>query len=106
MRTIEGWSPKEEQPASLARRAWRRLAKRIVNLVYAPGDSLADISKRAAVFILGWGSFISLLTWAGYRNGNLHGVGEGILWACGLFLAAVLFAPDYLTPRVPRRRRH
>jgi hypothetical protein len=106
MRAAERWSSKDGKRANLATRAWRRLTRRVVNLFYAPGDTLADVSKRAAVFILGWGGFIGLLTWAGYRNGNFHGATEGSLWFCGLFLASVLFAPDYLTPRPPRRRRH
>lgn len=102
MGTVERWSEGREQQAGLGRRAVRKLTRRIVNLVYSPGDTPADVSKRAAMFILGWGAFIGLLTWAGYRNGNFHGAGEGILWFCGLFLAAALFAPDYLTPRRPR----
>jgi hypothetical protein len=105
MQAAEKWSSMEVKPASLARRAWRRLTSRIVNLFYAPGDTLAEISKRIAVFTLGWGAFIGLLTWAGYRNGNLHGVAEGVLWFCGLFILAVLAAPGYLSPRLPRHRR-
>ncbi len=105
MQAAEKWPSMEVKPASLARRAWRRLSRRVVNLVYAPGDTLADVSKRAAVFILGWGGFIGLLTWGGYRNGNFHGVADGVLFACGLFLLAVLAAPGYLTPRPPGHRR-
>ncbi|HEV3280834.1 MAG TPA: hypothetical protein VG032_04430 [Acidimicrobiales bacterium] len=70
-----------------------------------PGDTVTEVSKRIGVFLLGRGGFIGLLTWAGYRNGNLHGVGEGILFFGALFVSAVLFAPDYLSPRRPRRRR-
>ncbi len=105
MQAAEKWSSDAEQPASLGRRACRRLTKRIVRMVYLPGDTLAEVSKHSAVFVLGWGGFIGLLTWAGYRKGNLRGVAEGILWFCGLFVLAVLAAPGYLSPRRPPRHR-
>jgi hypothetical protein len=94
------------QKLSLRRRLWRRLTKRVTLLVYQPGDTVGDVAKRVSVFVLGWGGFIALLTWAGYRHGDFHSVGDGIVFACGLFLLAVLVAPGYrgLGPPRPQRR--
>jgi hypothetical protein len=95
-----------DQPVSLVRRAWRRLAKRVMLLAYQPGDTIAEVAKRVSMFVLGWGGLIALVVWAGYRRGDLHGVGTGIVLSCGLFALALLAAPGYrgLGPPRPRRR--
>ena len=94
------------QKVSWRRRFWRRLTMRVMLLVYQPGDTVSDVAKRVPIFVLGWGGFIALLTWAGYRHGDFHGVGDGIVFAGGLFLLAVLAAPGYrcLGPPCPHRR--
>lgn len=83
-------------PVSLAIRTWRKLVRRIVRIFHRQGDTRAQVSKRIAVFLVGWGCFIGLLTWAGYKNGILHGVGDGIVSFCVLFVLALLTAPGYL----------
>ena len=96
MGTPQKWTSTEEPPLSLVRRTWRRLVKRTIRIFYIQGDTLSQVSKRIAGFVVGWGCFIGLLTWAGYRNGYLHGVDGGILSVCILFALALLTAPGYL----------
>ena len=102
MGTPQKWTSTEEPPVSLVRRTWRRLVKRTIRIFYIQGDTLAQVSKRIAAFVVGWGCFIGLLTWAGYRNGYLHGVDDGILSVCILFALALLTAPGYLGSRRER----
>jgi hypothetical protein len=94
------------QKVSPRRRFWRRLTKRVTVLVYQPGDKVGDVAKRVSIFVFGWGAFIALLTWAGYRHGDFHGVGDGAVFACGLFILSVLAAPGYrgFGPPHPQRR--
>jgi hypothetical protein len=74
--------------------------------VIFPGDSLADAVKRTAYFVIGWGTFIGLLAWGAYRQGLLHGVGDGIVF-CGVFFGlAVLAAPDFVRPGGSQRPDH
>lgn len=86
------------QRRSLPRRLTHYLGRRLMRRVFLPGDSLADALKRAAVFVVGWGTFIGLLAWGGYRQGFLHGIGEGITFCVILFVLAVLKAPDFMRP--------
>jgi hypothetical protein len=92
------------RPPSLARRVVRNLGHRLRRRVFLPGDSPADAAKRASAFVLGWGTLIGLLAWGGYRQGLLHGVGDGITFCAALFLLAVLVAPDYVRPGGPQGR--
>jgi hypothetical protein len=85
----------QQTTAGRTRRVVRSLTRRARRRIFLPGDSLADGVKRACVFMVGWGAVIGLLTWAGYRQGLLHGVGDGITFAAVLFLLAVLSAPNY-----------
>jgi hypothetical protein len=86
------------QAPSLPRRVRHNLGRRLRRRVFLPGDSVADAVKRTAVFLIGWGTLIALLTWGAYRRDFLHGVGDGITFAAVLFLLAVLAAPDYMRP--------
>jgi hypothetical protein len=54
--------------------------------------------------VFGWGAVIGLLTWGAYRQGVLHGVGDGITFCATLFLLAVLCAPNYTRPGGPQGR--
>ena len=86
------------QPLSRPKRIARYLGRRLMRRVFFPGDSLADVVRRTAFFVIGWGTFIGLLAWGAYRQGILHGVGDGILF-CGVFFGlAVLMAPDFTRP--------
>jgi hypothetical protein len=95
-----------EKPPSPGRtkRVLKSVARRIRLRIFLPGDSLADGVKRSSAFVLGWGAFIGLLAWGAYRQGVLHGVGDGITFCAVLFLLAVLAAPDYMRPGGPRGR--
>lgn len=84
--------------ASLTKRFMLHLARRARRRIFLPGDSLADGVKRATVFVIGWGTVIGLLAWGAYRQGFLHGVGDGITFCAVLFLLAVASAPDYTGP--------
>jgi hypothetical protein len=101
-----------ESPVSLVGRTWRRLIRRTVRIFYVQGDTRAQVSKRTAVFVVGWGCFIGLLTWAGYNNGVLHGTGDGILTFSILFALALLTAPrlsgfsERVSSRVANTRRY
>ncbi len=86
------------KPAGLTKRMALGFARRVKRRVFLPGDSLADGVKRASVFVVGWGALIGLLAWGAYRQGILHGVGEGITFCAVLFLLAVHVAPDYSGP--------
>jgi hypothetical protein len=98
IRNVETWWS-DEQPFSVARRVWRRVVNRTVRRFYVQGDALGRVFKRMAAFLLGWGCAIGLLTWAGYRNGTLHGVGDGVLSVVVLFALALLFSAGYLGSR-------
>jgi hypothetical protein len=94
------------QPLSRPRRIARYLGRRLLRRVIFPGDSLADAVKRTAYFVIGWGAFIGLLAWGAYRQGFLHGVGDGIVF-CGVFFGlAVLTAPDFVRPGGSQRPDH
>jgi hypothetical protein len=92
------------RPPSLPGRFFRNLGHRLRRRVFLPGDSLADAAKRASAFVIGWGALIGLLAWGAYRQGFLHGVGDGFTFCAALFLLAVLVAPDYSRPGGPRGR--
>ena len=91
-------------PPGPARRVLRNLGHRIRRRVFLPGDSAAHAVKRACTFVLGWGALIGLLAWGAYRQGFLHGVGDGITFCAALFLLAVLVAPDYARAGGPQAR--
>jgi hypothetical protein len=76
----------------------RYLGRRLMRRIFLPGDSLVDSLKRTAVFVVGWGTVIGLLAWGTYRQGILHGVGQGIAFCAVLFGLAVLKAPDFMSP--------
>jgi hypothetical protein len=80
----------------------RYLGRRLRRRVFFPGDSLADSVKRTALFVIGWGTLIALLAWGAYRQGLLHGVGDGIAFSAVLFGLAVFKAPDYTRPGGPQ----
>jgi hypothetical protein len=81
----------------------RSLGRRLMRRVFFPGDSLADAVKRTALFVIGWGTLIGLLAWGAYRQGILHGVGDGIVF-CGVFFGlAVLKAPDFMRSGAAQR---
>jgi hypothetical protein len=84
--------------ASPAKRFILGLTRRTRRRIFLPGDSLVDGVKRATVFTIGWGTVIGLLAWGAYRQGSLHGVGDGITFCVVLFLLAVTSAPDYTGP--------
>jgi hypothetical protein len=90
------------QPASLPRRVVRNLGHRLRRRIWLPGDSFAKAVARACAFVIGWGALIGLLAWGAYRQGFLHGVGDGITFCAALFLLAVLVAPDYSRPGGPQ----
>ncbi len=56
------------------------------------------------MFVAGWGALIGLLAWGAYRQGVLHGIGDGITFCAALFLLAVLRAPDFTGPGGRRGR--
>jgi hypothetical protein len=66
--------------------------------IFLPGDSLADGVKRVCKFVLGWGTVIGLLTLAAYREGFLHGVGDGVTFCAVLFLLAFIATPGFMGP--------
>lgn len=94
---MNGWSV--EPHIGLTKRLMHYLTDRIKRRILLPGDSLADAVKRVTTFVLGWGTLITLLTLAGYHQGYLHGVGDGIVFCAFFFLLAVIWAPDYSSPR-------
>jgi hypothetical protein len=87
-----------QPPARLTKRILLSLSRRARRRVFLPGNSLADGLRRAGVFVVGWGTVIGLLAWGAYRQGVLHGVGDGITICAALFLLAVYAAPDYMGP--------
>jgi hypothetical protein len=87
-----------QPPVRLTERIMFGLTRRARRRIFLPGDSLADGVKRATVFVIGWGTVIGLLAWGAYRQGFLHGVGDGITFCAVLFLLAVFSAPDYMGP--------
>jgi hypothetical protein len=98
MRNVETWSS-DDQQISIARRIWWRVVNRTIRHFYVQGDALGTVVKRMAAFVLGWGCVIGVLTWAGYRNGTLHGVSDGVLSVAVLFALAVFSSAGYLGSR-------
>lgn len=97
MPKANNWSV-EKPHVGVSRRAMHALARRIKRRVLLPGDSLVNAVKRVGIFVVGWGTLIALLTLAGYHQGYLHGVGDGITFCVLFFLLAVIFAPNYTSP--------
>jgi hypothetical protein len=98
MRNVETWSD-VQPPVGLVRRVWRRVINRSIRHFYVQGDTAAKILTRMAAFFVGWGCVIGLLTWAGYRNGTLHGLGDGVLSVVVLFTLALISSGGYLASR-------
>jgi hypothetical protein len=94
----------EKPSKGLAKRVMRSLTKRLTRRIFLPGDSLGDAVKRVSAFVLGWGSFIALLTWGGYRQGYLHGVGDGFAFFGVLFVLGVIVAPGFIRSGGPQGR--
>ena len=96
MPQTSGQAFRTPEPLSRPKRMTRYLGHRLLRRVILPGDSPAAALKRAAVFVIGWGVLIGLLTWGAYRQGILHGVWEGIAFCGVLFGLAILKAPDLM----------
>ena len=91
------WSVGQARPR-LPTRFMHALVKRVKRRVVFPGDAPIDVAKRVATFVLGWGAVIALLTWGGYSQGILHGLGDGVWFCVVLFGLALVFSPDYSQP--------
>jgi len=95
-----------QPPSSRTKRLMRNLTRRMKRRVFLPGDSLADGVKRMATVVLGWGTVIGLLAWGAYRQGFLHGVGDGVTFCAVLFSLAFIAAPGFMGPAGRRGRNH
>jgi hypothetical protein len=74
------------------------LNRRVKRRIFLPGDSLFDGVKRVGSFVLGWGIVIGLFAWGAYRQGFLHGVGDGATFCAVLFFLAFIAAPGFMGP--------
>jgi hypothetical protein len=93
-----------QPPVSRTKRVVRSLTRRVKRRIFLPGESFADGVKGLCGFVLGWGTLIGLLTWGAYRQGFLHGIGDGVTFCAVLFALAVFFAPDYRRSGGPQGR--
>jgi hypothetical protein len=83
---------------------FKKLARRLGRRFIFPGDTTRSSAKRLLVFVVGWGVFLALLLWGGYRQGRLRGISDGLICGAILTVVALVLAQGVIRPPGPNGR--
>jgi hypothetical protein len=80
--------------------------RRVKRIVFRPGATPARALRGVSLFLLGWGVPTAIFLSAGYAQGYLRGVGDGMTAGAVLFVVTLVFSLSRRQPAGPPTARN